>query len=110
MSAIDPTVRSGQVLAADPATMSVPELRADLAARRERLSSTLGALAYQTKPSVIASSRLEAAKAKFVAATTDDDGAVRVDRVLALALAATAIVGLGVARHRRRRCGRRRRG
>ena len=92
---------------------SLNKLEADIAARRARLADTLGELSYRSQPSVIVDRQKQAlaarvddaattAQARFVNATHDDDGAVRVEVAAALAAAAVVLIAWGVYRHGRR--------
>lgn len=85
----------------DPATMSVEELRADIAARRERLAGTVDELTQRAHPRSIASRQAETAKLRFAEATQTPEGDLRLDRVGALAVIAVSLIALGIVVRRR---------
>lgn len=80
---------------------SISSLEADIAARRERLAATIDELAERATPQAILARQTESAKARFTAATTHDDGSVKVEQVAALAVVALAVVAIAVWRRRR---------
>ncbi|WP_406831535.1 DUF3618 domain-containing protein [Pedococcus sp. KACC 23699] len=80
---------------------SVEQIEAEIAAARDRLADTVDELHTRTAPQEIARRQVASAKAKFMNATHTPSGEVRTERVGALAAAAVALIGLGVARRRR---------
>ena len=90
---------SGPTQPAD--TRSVQEIEADIAAARGRLAGTVDELHARTAPKEIARRQAEAAKAKFTAATRTETGELRTERVGALAVAAVALIAVGLLRRRR---------
>ena len=80
---------------------SVDQIEADIVAARERLAGTVDELHTRTAPQEIARRQVESAKTKFTEATHTESGDLRTERIAALAAAAVALIGLGVARRRR---------
>lgn len=78
---------------------SISQLEADIAARRARLADTLGELSYRSQPKVIAERQKEAAQVRFAGATQHEDGSVRLDVVVPLAVAAVVLIAWGIKRH-----------
>lgn len=85
-----------------PSPGSPSALEADIEAARLRLADTVDALAARATPKAILHRQVEAAKARFVAATTTPEGDLRVDRIVAVSVAAAALIGLVAMRRRRR--------
>ncbi|HET7279811.1 MAG TPA: DUF3618 domain-containing protein [Dermatophilaceae bacterium] len=86
-----------------PAPGSPSAIEADIEAARLRLADTVDELAARATPKAILQRQVEAAKARLVAATTTPEGGLRVDRIVAVSVAAVAIMGLvAMRRHRRR--------
>jgi hypothetical protein len=82
-------------------TRTVDELEADIAAARGRLAGTVDELHARTAPKEIARRQAVAVRTKFTEATRTETGELRTERVAALAVAAVALVGLGLLRRRR---------
>ncbi|HNV15547.1 MAG: DUF3618 domain-containing protein [Actinomycetales bacterium] len=81
---------------------SVEQLQAEIEAARSRLSRTIDELTYRAQPQQIVARQTEAAKASLMAATHDDDGGLRTERIAAvLAVVAALAIGLGLLRRRR---------
>ncbi len=81
---------------------SIAQLEADITARRARLADTLGELSYRSQPKVIVDRQKQAARARFSAATQDEDGDPRPEVVGGLAFAAVVLIAWGIWRHGRR--------
>lgn len=81
---------------------SIPKLEADIAARRARLADTLSELSYRSQPKVIVERQKQSVEARFVDATQNEDGSVRIEVVGPLALAAVLLIAWGVRRSGRR--------
>lgn len=88
--------KSPEVVKAKPAPRSIEDIESDMAATRERLSSTLDELKVAAQPKTIANRQIEKVKDFY----TDDYGAVRADRVAATV---AVVVGLIVVRRTWRR-------
>ena len=83
-------------------TPGIATLEAEIAARRERLGSTIDELAHRISPRTILQRQTEAAKARFADVATTPEGELRVER-LAAVVAVVALVGGFVAYRRFRR-------
>ena len=83
------------------ANRSVDEIEADIVAARGRLAGTVDELHARTAPKEIVRRQVQAAKARFTAATRTETGELRTERIAALVAAAVALVGLGLLRRRR---------
>lgn len=81
----------------DTPPRSPAEIEADIEQTRVRLAGTVDAIAERVKPANVARRGAESAKAQVI----DDSGHVRVARVAVVAVAAAAVVGFMVWRHRR---------
>lgn len=81
---------------------SIAKLEADIAARRARLADTIGELSYRSQPKVIVERQKQSVEARFVDATQNEDGSVRIEVVGPLALAAVLLIAWGVRRSGRR--------
>jgi hypothetical protein len=87
-------------------TPSVEQIQADIEAARVRLAGTLDELAFRAQPKEILRREIEHAKARFAAATHDEHGELRTERIAAvLAVVAILAIGLGLVRRRRRTSG-----
>ncbi|WP_270889761.1 DUF3618 domain-containing protein [Pedococcus sp. 5OH_020] len=82
-------------------TKSVEQIEQEIAEARSRLAGTVDELHARTAPQEIARRQVESAKTKFTEATRTPTGELRTERIAALAAAAVALIGLGVARRRR---------
>lgn len=80
---------------------SVAEIEADIEAARNRLATTVDHLAYAAKPQQIARRQVDSAKASLTSATRTESGELRVERVVAAAVAVLALIGLVVYGRRR---------
>jgi len=77
-------------------------LEAQIVATRERLSSTLDELAIRAQPKEIVRRQVESAKAKLDEATRTPDGELRIERVVGIIAAVSALLlALGLLRRRR---------
>jgi MYXO-CTERM domain-containing protein len=85
-----------------PSPGSPAALEADIEAARLRLADTVDELAARATPKAILRRQVEAAKARLVAAATTPEGDLRVDRIVAVGVAAAALIGLVAMRRRRR--------
>jgi hypothetical protein len=88
---------------ADQTSTSPEAIEAEIAATRAHLASTIDELSVRAKPKEIARRQAESAKVKVVNATHTPDGALRVERVAAVAAAISAVVLLLGILHRRSR-------
>ncbi len=73
------------------------EIEADIERTRARLAGTVDAIAEKVKPANVARRGVESAKAQLV----DERGELRPDRVAAVAVAVSAVLGLLVWRRSR---------
>ncbi len=85
-----------------PDQRSVSQIEADIAGARERLATTVDELAFRSQPKEIARRQVESARAALVTATRTEDGQLRIERVVAAAAAAVAVLGLVIFARRRR--------
>ena len=88
--AADGTGADAPAAAAPP--VSIPTLEAEIAARRERLATTIDELTQRVSPKNIIQRQTEAARARFADVATTPEGDLRVER-LAVAVAVVAVVG-----------------
>ena len=88
--AADGTSADAPAAAAPP--VSIPTLEAEIAARRERLATTIDELTQRVSPKNIIQRQTEAAKARFADVATTPEGDLRVER-LAVVVAVVAVVG-----------------
>jgi hypothetical protein len=86
-----------------PRPGTIRELEADIAARRDRLARTVDELALRATPRAILQRQVEAAKARFVDATTTPEGDLRVERIAGAVAVVVVVVGLKVLLGRRHR-------
>ena len=84
-------------------TLSIPALEAEIAARRDRLATTIDELTHRVSPKTILHRQTEAARARFADVATTPEGDLRVERVAAV-VAVVAVVG-GLLVYRRLRHG-----
>jgi hypothetical protein len=81
---------------------SVEQLQAEIEAARSRLSDTIDELAYRAQPQQIVARQKESARASLMAATHDDAGDLRTERIAAvLGVVAALAIALGLLRRRR---------
>jgi hypothetical protein len=81
---------------------SIEQIQAQIEAARARLSGTIDELAYRAQPQQIVARQKASAKASFLQATHDEDGALRTERIAAvLAVIAALAIGMGLLRRRR---------
>jgi Protein of unknown function (DUF3618) len=94
MSATQPAADGTSADAPAPAAppVSIPTLEAEIAARRERLATTIDELTQRVSPKNIIQRQTEAAKARFADVATTPEGDLRVER-LAVVVAVVAVVG-----------------
>jgi hypothetical protein len=94
MSATQPAAdgTSAAAPAAPAPPVSIPTLEAEIAARRERLATTIDELTQRVSPKNIIQRQTEAAKARFADVATTPEGDLRVER-LAVVVAVVAVVG-----------------
>ena len=78
-------------------------IEADIDATRERLAETVDELAVRLRPKEIGRRSVNDALARVRAATTTPDGALRTERVAAVAAAVVSLLGLVLLGRRRRR-------
>jgi hypothetical protein len=95
----EPTPPTAPVRPVD--TRTVDQIEADIVAARGRLAGTVDELTARTQPQEIVRRQVEAAKARFTAATHTESGELRTERIAAVAAAAVALVVLVVWRRRR---------
>ena len=88
--AADGTSADAPAAAAPP--VSIPTLEAEIAARRERLATTIDELTQRVSPKNIIQRQTDAARARFADVATTPEGDLRVER-LAVAVAVVAVVG-----------------
>ncbi len=98
MSADEDKTTRGEPLPVDPA-----ELEAAVEERRQRLAQTVDELVLRTRPRELARRGLADAKRRVLAATRTEDGALRVERLGAVAAAVAVLTLLLVWRRRRAR-------
>ena len=83
------------------ATPSIAQLQAEIEAARGRLADTVDELAYRAQPQEIMRRQTESARASFLAATHDETGALRTERIAAvLGAVAVVLVAIGLLRRR----------
>lgn len=71
---------------------SVEQLRAEIAASRERLAGTIDELTTRAAPKALVARQSEAAKQRFAAATTTPQGDLRTERLAAIAAAVAVLL------------------
>jgi hypothetical protein len=71
---------------------SVEQLRAEIAASRERLAGTIDELTTRAAPRALMQRQSEAAKQRFAAATTTPQGDLRTERIAAVAAAVAVLL------------------
>lgn len=71
---------------------SVEQLRAEIAASRERLAGTIDELTTRAAPRALMQRQSEAAKQRFAAATTTPQGDLRTERLAAVAAAVAVLL------------------
>ena len=71
---------------------SVEQLRAKIAASRERLAGTIDELTTRAAPKALMQRQSEAAKQRFAAATTTPQGDLRTERLAAVAAAVAVLL------------------
>ncbi|GAA1808280.1 MAG: DUF3618 domain-containing protein [Actinobacteria bacterium] len=71
---------------------SVEQLRAEIAASRERLAGTIDELTTRAAPKALMQRQGEAAKQRFAAATTTPQGDLRTERLAAVAAAVAVLL------------------
>jgi hypothetical protein len=84
---------------------SADEIEAEIIAKRAHLASTIDELALRAQPREIARRQAESAKARFVDATHTPEGDLRMERIGAIAAAASAVFVVLALLHRRHRRG-----
>ncbi len=85
----------------DPKTTaptSIADLEAEVAARRQRLASTIDELTRKATPRAILQRQADAAKARFADVATTPEGELRVERLAAVVVAVVVIGGLAIYR------------
>ncbi len=80
------------------APVSIADLEAEVAARRERLASTIDELTRKAAPKAIFQRQTEAAKARFADVATTPQGDLRVERLAAVVVTVVVIGGLVIYR------------
>ncbi|WP_459645662.1 DUF3618 domain-containing protein [Kineococcus sp. NUM-3379] len=78
-------------------------LEAEIEVRRARLASTIDELAGRVQPAALKQRAVQSVQHKVSAFATDSDGALRVERVGAVAVALVGVLALAVLRRRSRR-------
>ena len=78
-------------------------LEREIEARRARLAATIDELAGRVQPAALKDRAVHSVQHKALALTTDSDGALRVERVGAVAVAVVGVLVLVVLRRRSRR-------
>ena len=101
MSAAQPETNTTAAAAAAPA--SIPSLEAEIAARRQRLATTIDELSNRVKPKTIIHRQRQAAKARFADVATTPEGDLRIERLAAVVAVVAVIGGLLVYRRLHRR-------
>ena len=82
-------------------TKSSPDaIEAEIAVTRAHLATTIDELAVRAKPQEIARRRVASAKDSLRAATRTPEGELRMERVVAVAAASVALIGLLLALRR----------
>ena len=71
---------------------SVDELRAEIAASRERVAGTIDELTTRAAPKALVQRQSEVAKQRFAAATTTPQGDLRTERLAAVAAAVAVLM------------------
>ena len=71
---------------------SVEQLRAEIAASRERLAGTIDELTTRAAPKALMQRQSEAVKQRFAAATTTPQGDLRTERLAAVAAAVAVLL------------------
>ena len=103
----DPVTTAGSHAAAPPPRLTAPELEAAIAERQRHLAGTLDELGRRLEPARLARTVTADARATAVGTVMDSRGALRVERVAAIAVALVVVVVTMVAAHvRTRRRGR----
>jgi phosphoenolpyruvate carboxylase len=91
----------------DPGHSALPTdpavLEREIEARREHLASTVDELIVRAHPKAVARRGIADVKARIKAAARDEDGALRTERVGAVAAATLVVVVMVIWRARRRR-------
>jgi hypothetical protein len=82
-------------------SLSADEIEAEIIAKRAHLASTIDELALRAQPREIARRQTESAKARFVDATHTPQGDLRMERIGAIAAAASAVFVVLAILHRR---------
>jgi hypothetical protein len=82
-------------------SQSADEIEAEIIAKRAHLASTIDELALRAQPREIARRQTESAKARFVDATHTPQGDLRMERIGAIAAAASAVFVVLAILHRR---------
>jgi hypothetical protein len=82
-------------------SQSADEIEAEIIAKRAHLASTIDELALRAQPREIARRQTESAKARFVDATHTPEGDLRMERIGAIAAAASAVFVVLAILHRR---------
>ena len=86
----------------DNASQSVEQLQAEIEAARARLAGTIDELTFRAQPSEIIRRQKIAARESFVAATHDENGDLRAERIAAvLGAVAAVLIGMGLLRRHR---------
>src|SRR5687767_1311802 len=101
MSAAQPETSSTAATATAPA--SIPALEAEVAARRQRLATTIDELSNRVKPKAIIHRQRQAAKARFADVATTPEGDLRIERLAAVVAVVAVVGGLLVYRRLHRR-------
>ena len=84
-------------------TPSIPALEAEVAARRQRLASTIDELTRKAAPKAILQRQADAAKARFADAAITPEGELRVERLAAVVVIVVVVGGLAIYRRVHRR-------
>jgi hypothetical protein len=86
----------------DNSSRSVEQIQAEIEAARARLAGTIDELTFRAQPQEIVRRQTESARASFFAATHDERGDLRTERIAAvLGAVAAVLIGMGLLRRRR---------
>jgi len=93
--------QSGKPSQPSEPSLSADEIEAEIIAKRAHLASTIDELALRAQPREIARRQTASAKARFVDATHTPQGDLRMERIGAIAAAASAVFVVLAILHRR---------
>jgi len=102
-AAPDPVAGAGSHAADPPPRLTQPELEAAIAERQRHLAATLDELGRRLEPARLARTAAADARASAVSTVIDSRGALRLERVVAIAAALVVVVVTAVVAHVRTR-------